>query len=446
VAALAVAACGSGDGTARLPAEDAAAAQATIVRPAAIPRILPVTPVAIEHTVADPAFEPLPGARAYFGTYSGGAYQIEVPDDWNGDLVYYAHGYRMNSPGLTVSAPPIRQHLIDRGYGWAASSFSDNGYEPGIAANDTLALQAIVADAIGAPTRSYLYGQSMGGHVVAVLLEQHPGVFDGAMTECGAISGNEVLDYFLSWGLLAGYFSGVDLSQDTLDATRFAATIETAVLPALGRIGSLTPKGEAFADVIENLTGGPRPFFEEGFAIGYPINFGVLGGAVAAPGAANAAAQNATTAYVIDEGFGVTADQLNNEIVRVDGNPSYRRNPARYPEFADMTGRISDPLITLHNTGDLFVPISVEQVYRRRADAAGSSDYLVQRAIRRPGHCAFTQDELVRAFDDLAAWVGGAGRPAGDDLLGSLDDAGVAFTVPLEATDPALIQSGIAPN
>src|SRR6185295_20381865 len=41
---------------------------------------LPVTPVAVAFQAKDPAFEALPGARAIFGTYEGGAYEIEVPD------------------------------------------------------------------------------------------------------------------------------------------------------------------------------------------------------------------------------------------------------------------------------------------------------------------------------------------------------------------------------
>src|SRR5258707_9787619 len=45
----------------------------------------------------DPTFTPLPGARASFGHYEGGAYHIEVPDKWNGELVLWAHGYTANA-------------------------------------------------------------------------------------------------------------------------------------------------------------------------------------------------------------------------------------------------------------------------------------------------------------------------------------------------------------
>jgi hypothetical protein len=60
----------------------------------------------------------------------------------------------------------------------------------------------------------------------------------------------------------------------------------------------------------------------------------------------------------------------------------------------------------------------------------------VQRAVRRPGHCAFTDAERQRAFEDLVAWVERGTKPAGEDLLGDLRDAGRAFTVPLAGDDP----------
>src|SRR5690606_35152546 len=82
-------------------------------------------------------FEALPGATAYWGTLAGSGYRIEVPDDWNGDLVMYAHGFRGTGPRLFVSNPRIREHLIENGYAWAASSYAANGYVPGQGAKDT---------------------------------------------------------------------------------------------------------------------------------------------------------------------------------------------------------------------------------------------------------------------------------------------------------------------
>ncbi|HEY8171604.1 MAG TPA: hypothetical protein VIH21_00835, partial [Dehalococcoidia bacterium] len=83
-----------------------------------------------------------------------------------------------------------------------------------------------------------------------------------------------------------------------------------------------------------------------------------------------------------------------------------------------------------------FVPISLEQSYARLVATAGRSDLLVQRVIRRAGHCQFSDEERVRGFEDLAAWVASGQKAAGDDLTGDLTDAGRTFTIPLEDDDP----------
>jgi len=441
LAALVGAGCGGGaSGDVRTPVAPTPTAQSQVAGAIATPEMLPVTPVNIDYSVADPSFEPLAGARAIFGEYQGAGYRIEVPDEWNGQVVYYAHGFRGNPPALTVSFPPLREYFVAHGYAWAASSYSKNGYEPGAGARDTLALRDVFAEKVGTPSKSYIYGQSMGGHVVSLSLEQYPTAYDGALSECGVVSGHEVLDYFLSWGTLSGYFAGVDLHGLTSDAQVFGSTISGEIAPRLGTADEPTAAGSAFADVIKNLTGGDRPFFREGYAMNYGFNFAILVNAVGTAGPSNAAAQNVDTRYRIDEGFGVTSEQLNREVSRVEANATYR-DRARWPEFAPLTGRIERPHLTIHGTGDLFVPISLEQSYRRIVDAAGNGDLLVQRAVRRAGHCAFSDTERTRAFEDLVSWVSTGTRPAGEDLRGDLRDAGRAFTQPLEAGDPG----GLAP-
>jgi hypothetical protein len=401
----------------------------------ATPRTLPVKPVTQGYKIDDPKFDALAGARAIYGTNDGASYEIEVPDAWNGSVVYFAHGFHGNAPDLSVDPPPLRDYLIAHGYAWAASSYSQNGYNPGAGARDTYALRSVVEQKVGVPKRSYIYSQSMGGNVVTVSLELYPTAYDGALSECGALVGQDIVDYFLSWGVLAGYFTGTDLTAITTDAGKLGSVLRNQVGPELGAADSLTEKGKEFASAIEYLTGGPRPYFKEGFGANYVFNFLVLVNAVAVPGASNAVAQNADTRYAIADGFGITSDALNREIPRVQANPVYR-DPSRYPEFASPSGKLQRPLLTLHGTGDLYVPISLEQDYRRIVDAAGAGDMLVQRAVRRPGHCTFTDTERQRAFDDLVAWVEKGTKPAGDDLTGDLSDVGRAFTQPLGQDDP----------
>ena len=88
-----------------------------------------ITPVACPQQTwqpTDPAFDALPGATAYFGQYDGGIYRIEIPDRWNGELMLSAHGFTTNAgprgSELRVGLPLIREHLIQEGFAWAASS------------------------------------------------------------------------------------------------------------------------------------------------------------------------------------------------------------------------------------------------------------------------------------------------------------------------------------
>ncbi len=75
------------------------------------------------------------------------------------------------------------------------------------------------------------------------------------------------------------------------------------------------------------------------------------------------------------------------------------------------TGQIQAPMLTLHTTRDPVVPLFHETIYSALAPAY----LLVQRTVDRFGHCAFNQQEVLNAFDDLVLWVTEGTRPAGGD-------------------------------
>jgi hypothetical protein len=96
--------------------------------------------------------------------------------------------------------------------------------------------------------------------------------------------------------------------------------------------------------------------------------------------------------------------------------------------------------MTLHTTGDMFVPIFLQRDLRRAVEAAGKGSLLVQRIIRDARHCGFSTEEVQRAFDDLTAWATGGPRPVGDDVFASLENAGLQFTQPLRDGDPGTLR------
>jgi Prolyl oligopeptidase family len=387
--------------------------------------------------VRDPSFAALPGATAEFGYYAGGAYRIEVPSAWNGALVLFAHGYRGEGPDILVNDSPIREHLIETGYAWAASSYRGNSYRPDWGVDDTLALRDLFIARHGAPRWTILHGQSMGGHVLVASLEQHPDVYQAALSECGVLTGIGEFDYLAAYTAAADYLSGVGLLAAP-DSATFGALVNEQWLPAMGTPGAYTARGEQFDSVVKYLTGGDLAFREQGLAMFYTRDLSLFGDpANAPPGApARRALSTRDIAFQIDPGLGVSSAELNAGVRRVDPAPG-ARSPGADPVFADFTGQITVPVLSLHNTGDAFVPFKFEQDYRRKTLAAGTADLLVQRAVRRAGHCNFTTDERNLAFDDLVAWLEQGIHPMGEDVLtADVAHLGVQWTTPPEPDDP----------
>jgi pimeloyl-ACP methyl ester carboxylesterase len=260
------------------------------------------------------------------GTYEGGQYQIEVPAGWNGGLVLYAHGF-----GGT-QASPLASHLLDSGYALATSSYRAEGYRVDWFVDDMRALLELFIREVRRPRWTIVHGRSMGGHVAIASLELHPGLYQGALIDCGIIDGVGIADFYLAARAAAEYLSGINL-------------------------------------------------FEA-------------------------------------------------------------------PERETLIRRVNEQWLPLaiHETGDGRVPWSLQQAYRRRTLAAGTSHLLVQRAVRWPGHCAMDGEVREQAFDDLVAWLERGTRPDGDDVLAAdVSTLGLRWTRILHPEDPAR-RSGAAPK
>ncbi len=364
-----------------------------------------------------------------WGVQGGAGYRIEVPANWNGELVLYAHGFRGGGLELTVSNPPFRQYLINHGFAWAASSYATNGYDVTQGVKDTHDLGNLFNGLVGNPSRVYFTGTSMGGHITGVAIEQYPNAYDGAMPMCGVMGDNTLFDYFVENHFAAQALAGLDVPFP-FPADYTAVTVPqikalfASPLPFPGPLppspplpfpANLTLLGQKWAGVVENLSGGDRPMFEQAFiASGTGANFLFTQGVGSQPGSRT----NLDTVYQIDSNSALSAEEiaLNASIRRVDLDPQARREQglAGVPAIA---GSFRMPVLSMHTLGDLFVPFSMEQIYARRAIANGSGDRLVTRAIRDINHCGFATVEMERGFADLVNWVSNGVKPAGDDIL-----------------------------
>lgn len=430
------------------PASASAAAHPVTGHPAPARATQPVQNPCVEDAQGT-AFAPLKGSdgqpltRTWCGRdVDGSVYRIEVPNHWNGQLVLWEHGYRGTGATLYVDDPGygLREHYVQQGYAWAASSYSANGYDIPAAVSSTHRLGTAVfhAQTHLRPTKTFLQGISMGGHVIAVLLQDYPQAYDGAVPMCGVLGGDSLFDYYLSDNLVAQTLSGLGdaYTPGNFTSKEYFDTALRRMVGALGLApaGPLTDAGKTLRAVDANLTGGERPgvdaafdyWFSPTLSIPYFL-FSLYGGDPSgtvggiAPGEV---ATNVGTVYEPNPTLG-NGQTLNAAVPRVAADPR-SRNDRRSAPIPDTTGRLRAPVISLHDLGDHYVPFSMEQIYARRVAAQGNGGLFVSRAIRAAEHCEFSPAETAKAFDDLTAWVAqrdashrpdSVPAPAGDPIL-----------------------------
>lgn len=365
------------------------------------------------------------------GVLGGAGYLVEVPVNWNGKLVMYAHGYRGTGAALTTSAPSIRRYLIQNGYAWAASSYAKNYYDVRAGVEDTNALAleftkiaAANGKTLAAPTKIYITGHSMGGHITAAAIEDeaaatavHKVKYAGAVPMCGVVGDAELFNQFAAMQVTAQALAGLP-AYPTDKFADIAALVTSTLFTTFP--SAPTAQGAKYLSVVQNITGGPRPMFDLGIAFGgsFPSAYGTFGSDGTVTGILNKNVLD-TTAYtytINGDTAGTTA--LNASVLKIsptaDAN-RLRRDGLRW--IPKINGEFKIPVVSIHTLGDLFVPFSMEQTYQRRTAAKGNSNWLVQRAIRGVSHCDFTTAEQVEAFDDMIKWERDGIKPAGDDVV-----------------------------
>jgi hypothetical protein len=379
------------------------------------------------------------------GVLGGALYRVEVPAAWNGKLVMYAHGYAGTGNVLGVSNPSIRRYLIQNGYAWAASSYTKNYYDVRAGVEDTNALALAFTDiaskngrTLTAPTKYFITGHSMGGHITAAAIEAEAAgavnkvTYSGAVPMCGVVGDTELFNQFAAMQVTAQALAGVpaypvdkfaDISGLVTNAL-FSTFNTTPAFPT----PSIVPTpvaGTRYVSVLQNITGGPRPMFAQGLAYGqsFPSAYGTFFADPATPYGSITGILNKnvldTTGYTYTiDGDPAASAALNASVQKITPAPDANRlrsDGLRW--IPKVNGEFKVPVVSIHTLGDLFVPFSMQQVYQKRTAAKGNSAFLVQRAIRGISHCDFTVAEQVTAFDDMVKWEAGGPKPAGDDVV-----------------------------
>lgn len=429
-------------------------------------------PIVVEAALPFAPLPAFPTARQYWGIDAAAGYRIEVPEQWNGSLVMYAHGYRGEGNLLTVSNPAIRAYLLANGFAWAASSYTRNHYDVRAGVRSTNSLARAFEGVTGQkPQRYFIHGHSMGGHVTIASIEQFPnrscppgrlghfcretveflgqlagGIkYSGAVPMCGVNGDTRLFDFFDDFNLVAAELAGIDVPRPSPD-------FPTAQLPSI--LSQLfvtyptinTPLGDKLKAATIELTGGPRPIVDLSYPAFMNLLFGFGGGdgSIAAVTNGLPVTSNIGRIYQLDHDLRLSREEIefNRSILRVRADPN--ANPPRLIELEAIprnTGNLHVPTVSLHTLGDLFVPFSMEQIYLERTRFWGQQHLFVPRAIRAVQHCEFSIPEQEQAFADMLNWVDHGVTPRGDRILDrkavQRANFGCRFTTPIRAYDDA---------
>jgi pimeloyl-ACP methyl ester carboxylesterase len=365
------------------------------------------------------------GALDLSGELHGVPYEIRVPADWNGTLVLFAHGYRdrADHPGETddrsaqaFGSEASEQAMLAAGYAIAGSAYATNGWAVSDGIEDTKDLAHHFAQVVAKPTTTLLAGFSMGSVVAFESIERFPELYDGAMPSCAVGAGTpRAFDGTLAISSAYAAVFGWPASWGTPADVRDDLDFDTEVLPVL--IGQLTaPGGAAKFEFIRLVTGVPRGP-EWPFSIWF---FTTEGRAELERRAGGPVAQNLDHTYSMSpanraflNGIGVTNEQIDGYIAtmmstRVGAPPAPRQYAERY---ADYTGKLRSPVLTLDTTTDALVAAAHISAYNATVAAAGRSELLANAWTTGVGHCNFTPQQLVTATQALERWVQTGQRP-----------------------------------
>jgi pimeloyl-ACP methyl ester carboxylesterase len=388
----------------------------------------------------------------YAGSLPDGATWIaDVPDQWNGTLVLFSHGYTPGPANPPRDAPTAdaAAALLAEGYALAGSSYAQAGWALGTAADDQLGTLAAFKEQIGRPRTTIALGQSMGGLVSAQLAERAAGRVDGVVNSCGLLAGGVDLNNYQLDGqyalqeLLVGnhdvplvHYSSPADGQATANA--LTALAQQAQPTASGR--ARFALAAALMNVPTWAAGQPRPARHDYAAQEQAQYAWIAGGLLSFIDPARftieqSAGGNGSWNVGVDYGelFGRLPDR--DEVValyraaHLDLRADLRHLTAAADIAPDLpavrwldrtsstTGRLTVPTLSMHTIADQLAPVEFEHEYARRVEIAGRGDLLRQAFVGASGHCNFTTAEYVTAVRTVGrrlqrGWWGSLAEPS----------------------------------
>ncbi|MFI1721597.1 alpha/beta hydrolase family protein [Streptomyces sp. NPDC020489] len=368
---------------------------------------------------------------------SGATYVMDVPADWNGTVLLYSHGYRPAAAPVTAQnapGPATSTDLLDEGYALIGSSYATNGWAITDAVPDQLATLDLFTATFGAAERTIAWGTSYGGFVTTALAERHADRLDGSLSMCGLVQGgvanwNSTLDPVFALKTLLAPDADIPL---TGFADQSAAVTAANALTAKAAEAQRTPEGRAriaLAAALHDIPGHNDPAQTEPAPTNWDAQqanqYAAIRGLLQQPAfswrqeaesraggsmswntgvdyramLARSPLYKEVTELYKDAGLSLRADLGTlDRAPRISADPSAVRWMRR---TSALSGRLTDPQLDIHTTGDALIPVQAESAYQRAATAAGSGRLLSQAYVDGPGHCTFTTGEMIGALHTL---------------------------------------------
>lgn len=418
------------------------------------------------------------GPSIMTGSIGKAKYTVELPQNWNGTLFLYSHGYVAPggvNPASASPDPATGQWLLDGGYGLAASSYSSTGWAIEDALHDQLALLDYVDEHLGKPKRVIAIGASLGGLITAGLIQNYPDRFAGAIPLCGVLAGgvatwNTGLDAAFAFKTLLAPKSQLQLVgiTDPQANAKLAADLETQAI--------LTPAGRARMALVAALADIPGWFLptqpEPGptdypamaaaqaqweSRIDFPFAFGYraelekrAGGNPSWNIGVDYRQQLQKSPYLAEviALYGAAGLSLGADLAALNAGATIKPDAAAVAylnRFITFDGDIRVPVITAHTTADGLVIPQNDSSYGELVRSEGRGSLLRQVYVHRAGHCAFTSAEVITIVKamlkrlDQGFWDDAALQPvslnaaatalgAADNSIGGFLAARPAFT------------------
>ncbi len=359
---------------------------------------------------------------SYTGNLSDGSHwEIDLPSEWNHQLVIYAHG--IVDPQAPVALPSdsafeqFRGLLLEYGFAVGYSSYASNGFAVQQGIYDTDQVRVLFNQIVGKPTYTYLVGVSLGSAIVTDLAENNPKNYSGVLPMCGLIGGSALeVNYVGNARVLFDYyFPGV--IPGTLLNTPLLTYDPTPGDPAnigqlvaydleVGAQSSGTPTIELGTALQIEAANGPELVEGLIYALGFDVRY--MNDLLSRTGGSSPYS-NTSTHYV-----GTTNDAaLNKGVERVKSGYA---GQVYMGEYYQPSGNIQIPMVTLHTSRDPLVPYWHEGFYLSYATSKHRTNNLVQQVVNRWGHCAFAGEEVANAFFGLVGWVTNGTKPAGGNV------------------------------